>query len=145
MLVLNYLTQKLPLFLSLLKIVILGNFCNTLIFSEKPRRARGERNSVGVPSCSPFHGETFLCREPLTFSCLGAASAASLPWLVPRSLAKILPSPYARRDAPEGREWKTVVGHGHSVVIILLGKWQVMPGPKIFKPTPFGGEVARGK
>ena len=71
MLVLNYLTQKLPLFLSLLKIVILGNFCNTLIFSEKPRRARGERNSVGVPSCSPFHGETFLCREPLTSSLPG--------------------------------------------------------------------------
>ena len=90
---------------------ILGNFCNPLIFSGKPRRARGEHNYVGVPSCSPFHGETFLCLEPLTFSCLGAASAASLPWLVLRFLAKILPSPYARRDAPEGREWKSVVGY----------------------------------
>lgn len=32
---------------------ILGNFCNSLIISEKPRRARGERHYVEVPSCSP--------------------------------------------------------------------------------------------
>ncbi|MBO4822132.1 MAG: hypothetical protein J5548_11810, partial [Prevotella sp.] len=41
-----------------------------------------------VPSCSPWNGETSLCRKPLTFSCLGAASAASLPWLVWRPLAE---------------------------------------------------------
>ena len=50
---------------------ILGNFRNSLIISEKPRRARGEHNYVGVPSCSPFHGETWLSREPLTSSLPG--------------------------------------------------------------------------
>ena len=67
---------------------ILGNFCNPLIFSGKPRRARGEHNYVGVPSCSPFHGETFLCRKPLTVSCQGAASAASLPLARPEVSGK---------------------------------------------------------
>lgn len=67
---------------------ILGNFCNPLIFSGKPRRARGEHNYVGVPSCSQFHWETILCRKSLTVSCQGAASAASLPLARPEVSGK---------------------------------------------------------